>query len=308
MSLFRRSVGPPASLPDETVERYVAAIRASIDPDPLFRRRLRGHVLNRYVATREGISPRSAAREMGRIGRAVLYASFALSLSVTGVMAASQQSVPGDPFYQLKREIEALRVQILPAHLHDELAASALRARIVELDRLAVAGNWDAVARHATAVEEAYSVVLSFGGNAGELLDRLTVAGALLDQLPAQAREVVADVLAGVPGVGPGDNAGTPGHGRDHGVVPAGQGGGPSPHPASTPRPDPAMAQTPMPSPPPRPTNPPQAQEQPTPPAQLPPPAPRTPTPAPPTPPELGSQGSTGGQDREPSVSPRATP
>ena len=55
MSLFNDTLRPPAILSDQAVERYLAAIRAEIEPDPFFRRRLRGQVMNRFVATREGM-------------------------------------------------------------------------------------------------------------------------------------------------------------------------------------------------------------------------------------------------------------
>ena len=65
MSLFRTSLRPPAILSDEAIERYVEAIRHELQPDPLYRRRLRGMVLNRYVAAREGaiasVRPRARA-------------------------------------------------------------------------------------------------------------------------------------------------------------------------------------------------------------------------------------------------------
>jgi hypothetical protein len=213
-------------------------------------------------------------------------------------MAASQQSIPGDPFYPLKRQIEHVRMHVLPPHLRDELAASELRARIVELDRLAEAGNWDAVARHAGAVEDAYAVLLSLGADAGELNYRLVVAIALLDQLPAQAREVVADVLADLHGVGPGDDAGTSGRGRHHGGVPpdVSGDGGPSERPASTPPSEPRTA---------APASEPTASSEPVKPLRTPEqpsPAAPSPTPAQPTTtaqPSPSDQGSRGRQDRQ---------
>jgi hypothetical protein len=254
VSLFRSSLRPPAPLSDEAVEHYVAAIRASIQPDPLFRRRLRGHVLNRHVAAREGIGHRRVAREMSRIGRAVLYASFALSLSVTGAMAASQQAIPGDVFYPVKLQIEELRLRALPEDLHDELAGYVLAERVAELDRLAEAGDWSAVERHAASVQAAYDEVLAQGvATSEQVTDGLAVAGALLERLPEQARAVVEGVLAELPGVGPEDQAGTPDARRDHGgESDRGSGsGGPS---------EPGGADRPEPTPKPEPTKPPQAQ------------------------------------------------
>ena len=254
MSLFRSALRPPAPLSDEAVERYVAAIRAGIQPDPLFRRRLRGHVLNRHVAAHEGIGPRRAASEMGRVGRAVLYASFALSLSVTGAMAASQHAIPGDLIYPVKLQIEQLRLRALPEDLHDELAGYMLAERIAELDRLADAGAWSEVAQHAVAVRAAYDEVLAQDGGSSEAVtDGLEAAGVLLDRLPEQARSAVEGVLADLPGVNPGDHAGAPGAGRDHGGEPPGhsQGNGPA---------NPGGSDASSATPKPKPTTPPQAE------------------------------------------------
>ncbi len=253
MSLFRSSLRPPAPLSDETVERYVAAIRASIDPDPLFRRRLRGHVMNRHVATREGIGPRRATREMGRIGRAVLVASFALSLSVTGAMAASQQSIPGDIFYPMKLQLEDLRMRVLPDDLHDELAGHVLAERIAELDRLAAGGDRIAIEAQVDAIAAAYEAVLELGGP-DSLADGLSVASSLMDRLPEQARIAVEAALADLPGFRPGDSAGTRGTGRDHGGEPPGHSEGRGPR-------DPAASDAPAATPKPQPTKPPQASE-----------------------------------------------
>ena len=72
-------------------------------PDPFFRRRLRSEVLNRWVATREGLAPVPErpwiGREMGRLGRACLYATVALGVSAASVLGVSQESVPGQPLY-----------------------------------------------------------------------------------------------------------------------------------------------------------------------------------------------------------------
>lgn len=160
MSLFKGSLRPPATLSDEAIERYLAAIRAEVEIDPLFRRRLRGQVVNRYVATRDGTGARERQRHMGTLGRAVLYASFSLAVSVTGVLAASQEALPGELLYPFKRQVERLRVQILPDPFHAELAAYALSERIGEMDRLADASDWDRVARLATVVEAGYAELL----------------------------------------------------------------------------------------------------------------------------------------------------
>jgi hypothetical protein len=281
VSLFGSSIRPPAPVSDEAIERYLAAIRAQLDPDPLFRRRLRGHVVNRFVAAREGLATRwGPAREMSRIGRAVLYASFALSAGVTGAMAASEQAVPGDVLYPLKLQIEDLRERVVPDRLQDELAAYALAQRIDELDRLAAAGNWAAVAHQVEAVEAAYLAVLSLSPDAASLEEDLAVATRLLEQLPDRALAAVERAMGDVPGLGSKANGGGPaspgsggGRGRPEDAA-AGSGGapggqapvGPSKEPGSepsrgpseradaTPRPQPQAMRTPRPSRTPAPT------------------------------------------------------
>ncbi len=208
MSLFRSTLRPPAILSDEAIERYVHAIRAEIEPDPLFRRRLRGQVVNRHVAVREGIAAhgarRTAARSMGRIGRAVLYASFTLAVSVTSVMAASQNAMPGDLLYTLKRQVEELRVRVVPAHLHDELALMELSERIEELGVLADRTEWLLMVEVAEAVEHDYVAFLRTHPHAseGSMSRQVVVLNALLERMPVTARTAVEDVLLGLPGMG----------------------------------------------------------------------------------------------------------
>lgn len=197
MSLFRGTIRPPAILSDEAVERYLAAIRAEIRPDPLFRRRLRGEVMNRYVAAREGIGATPARRSMGTLGRAVLYATFTLAVTTTSVLAASQEALPGDLLYPLKRHIETLRVQVLPAHLRDDLAALSLAERINELAHLAERGEWSLVAMQAGVVEREYHAFLLLADAAPQgSNDRyLTVLAGLVERLPDEARAAVEAVI-----------------------------------------------------------------------------------------------------------------
>ncbi|HEX6656271.1 MAG TPA: hypothetical protein VF153_08680, partial [Candidatus Limnocylindria bacterium] len=106
-----------------------------IQPDPLFRSRLRSVVVNRYVAAREGLAlPPSTlpvtVRQMGVLGRGVLVASVMTALGVTAVGAASQGSVPGDALYGVKLELEQIRMALAPASLRDDLAAMALDERL----------------------------------------------------------------------------------------------------------------------------------------------------------------------------------
>lgn len=141
-----------------------------IQPDPMFRRRLRGQVLNRHVATREGLFPAPPAvatararRDVGMLGRGVLYASLLTAMSVTAVGAASQDSLPGDALYGVKLQLEEIRMQIAPPGLRDDLAAMALDARLREVELLAEAGRWalvdDAAARAVQAENQLAAII-----------------------------------------------------------------------------------------------------------------------------------------------------
>jgi hypothetical protein len=196
MSLFRDALRPPAILSDQAIERYLAAVRAELAPDPLFRRRLRGQVMNRYVAAREGIVETPQRRSMGRVGRAVLYASFALAATTTSVLAASQEAVPGDLLYPLKRHVESLRVQVLPAHLQDDLAAYELAERIDELGVLAARGDDARVAGLAAIVGRDYEAFVEISqATPGSDTDRLMVLSALIERLPEPAQAAIAEVV-----------------------------------------------------------------------------------------------------------------
>lgn len=195
MGLFRSELRPRATTSDDAVERYLAGLRTALQPDPLFRRRLRGRVMNEFVARREELV-RPPRATMGRLGRAVLYASVTLMLGVSTAMAASQGAIPGDPLYPVKRQIEELRLQALPAALHEELVADALAERIEELGRLAELGRWDAVAIHADAVEAEYGDLSAAIAVASVPMERhLVVLGELLDRLPERARSGIERVI-----------------------------------------------------------------------------------------------------------------
>jgi hypothetical protein len=192
VSLFRSSVRPAAVLSDEAVERYLAAVRAHVDPDPAFRRRLRGVVLNQFVATREGSHAGLVPRAMGRLGRSVLYASFALGVSVTGVMAASEVAVPGDALYPLKRAIEDLRVDVLPEQFADELVVYELNERFSELAVLVERDDEARVEALAVEVATEYASVITKAAADGEPLDRRTeILTSLIARLPEGARVAI---------------------------------------------------------------------------------------------------------------------
>src|SRR5687768_8494079 len=213
MSLFRDSLRPPPLASDEAVRRYLIAIRAQLEPDPLFKRRLRGVVVNHFVATREGVArPARRASGMGRIGRACLYASVALALGVGGVMGVSRGALPGELLYSVKLQMEDLRVAILPAHLHDDLAVSRLSARINELGRLTAAGDWVHAASLAAAISDGYDELRALGVTdataEGMLAQRLEVLKGLMDRLPPQAEAAIDRAMQHAPGL----NGTAPGH------------------------------------------------------------------------------------------------
>ena len=191
---------------EEAVRRYVA-IHRDLEVDPLFRRRLRSTVMNRFVAQREGeaIAEGPRTRRMGRLGRACLWATLATALSVGGVMAASDASVPGDLLYPLKRSIEEMRIEVAPAHRHDELALYALTERIDELSRLIEAGATSRATALASSIREAYARLAESSNGAAVGTDRiasqLTRLVAVLDRAPVGARRAIERAMGGAPGL-----------------------------------------------------------------------------------------------------------
>ena len=267
MSLFQRQIRPPAILSDQAVERYLAAVRTEISVDPLFRRRLRGTVVNRFVAERESRKVGTPRRRMGGLGRSVLYASFALSVSVSSAMAASQGAAPGDALYALKIQIEHLRLEALPANLHDDLAAHSLGERIHELGVLAERGDWARVATQAAAVEAEYRHFMATTDDEGSPDRYLLVLTSLLERLPDRAQLAIQDVLDGVGdasgkvdrgqgqgrGAGSGATSGDSGTGGETGDGPAASDPAtlePTPRPSRPERPDqtPRTSKSPRPS------------------------------------------------------------
>jgi hypothetical protein len=221
MSLFRDSVRPPPLASDAALRQYIEFVRADIEPDPLFRRRLRGMVTNRLVAAREGGLPatRSRGRAMGRVGRAGLYASVALVASVGVTMAASLSAVPGDPLYGVKLRVEELRVMALPAEFRDDLAIYALSERIDELGRLAQAGKIQQADALLDAIEAQIAVVaamdIAADTESGLLSSRLEVLDTLVDRLPPKVQQAVERAMAGSPGIGKSGPGPATGHGQD---------------------------------------------------------------------------------------------
>ncbi|HEX2194644.1 MAG TPA: hypothetical protein VHK63_06795 [Candidatus Limnocylindria bacterium] len=147
------------------VERLERAFRG-IEPDPLFRRRLRAVVVNRYVAGPEGMGHHGSAtpaRRMGSLGRSALYASLAVALGTSAAGAASQDSLPGDALYGVKLRLEEIRMQVAPPSLRDDLAALVLAERVEELELLTAAGRWHLVPVAAAHVHRAEAVLNTLG-------------------------------------------------------------------------------------------------------------------------------------------------
>jgi len=285
LSLFTNPIRPAPIASDAAVRRYIDAIRRQIEPDPLYRRRLRGEVVNRFVAQKQGVAL-TAVRghsRMGALGRACLYASFALGVSVTGVMAASDAAIPGDLLYPLKRGIETVRLDVLPEQYRDELAAYALSERIGELSQLVEAGEMARASAFADSVHDAYDRAVAESDDPEALAQRIDRQVARLEDvissMPAQARADIESAMVGAPGLtldawqpgGTGSGAGPassggqgsgfgPGRSTGQGPTGASGAGGPpdddpspeaTPEPERTPKPDrtPRPAATPRPEP-----------------------------------------------------------
>ena len=263
MSILSKPLRPSSTTADDAVRRYIAVARRHAEPDPLFRRGLRGTIMNRHVAVREGaIAPRAARRasRTGRLGRACLYASFAMAVSVGGAMAASERALPGELLYPLKRSIESLRLEVLPQQFHDELVADALSARIQELAVLLDAGEVALAASVSDDVRESYEALLALGvgedARRGLLQARFAQLEAMLARLPDAARTAVERATVGTrpfnaaPGLGTGPEPGSPVQGEgprgplnEDGA--AGQGTERPTNPARTPEPQPSATPKP---------------------------------------------------------------
>ena len=290
--LDRRS--PPVR-PDDPVARLVARSSGRLRPNPAYRRRLRGRVMNQYVAIREGLLLPAPRQRMTSIGRAVLYSSFALAVSVTTVGAASTSSLPGDPLYPVKRQIEQVRIDIAPDWVQPTLLAMALDNRLSEVEALAQAGRWALVPGAVGEVARAEGALSGAqGAIAPSELERLSrhasVLAALIESAPTSARAGLERAMAASRGAstshaGGGGangnasgNAGSPGSSGTSGGA---SGAKPSPAPVGAP------SKAPKPTAPPKPT-----------PSAAPAPTAQEPTPAPSLPTQAGhgpaSQGKSG--------------
>jgi hypothetical protein len=192
LGLARRRAWEP--LDEAFAERLERSLRR-LEPDALYRRRLRGSVLNHFVATREGlVQPSRGRREMGALGRGVLYASLAVVLSTSAAGVAAAESLPGDPLYPVKLQYEEIRLHMAPPAIRADLMAMALDERLDELEALARAGRWSHVAGAAQGVAEAEERLAGVRGAPGqaavdELTEHAAVLEALVDRAPPAARD-----------------------------------------------------------------------------------------------------------------------
>jgi hypothetical protein len=193
--LLRR---PPEPLADDAALRAVRRALSGDELDPSFRRRLRGVVVNRYIAERNAPQPRR--REMGKLGRAVLYASVALALGVTVAGAVSQESIPGDPLYLLKRRIEEIRLRVAPDSVRGLVLGMVLDERVDELRGLAQDRAWGAVPRAAEDVIATGSLLEEAGLEASpaeraSIALRAAAVESLVEDAPASVQAAVATAV-----------------------------------------------------------------------------------------------------------------
>lgn len=148
---------------DDSVVRLMRHASKTIEPDALYRRRLRGELLNLHVALREGLAAPRRTRVMSTIGRAVLLASLTLAVSVTAAGAAAQSAIPGELLYPVKRQLEGIRLQLASGPARGDLLEMAVAERLEEVERLANAGEWTLLSAATGDLTAAEGVLISAG-------------------------------------------------------------------------------------------------------------------------------------------------
>jgi len=205
----------PSVQPDDPIARMIARTAGRLRPEHEYRWRLRGRVVNQYVAEREGLVKHAPRRpEMGRVGRAALYASLGLAISVSAVGAASSGALPGDPLYGLKRQVEELRMEISPPSVRPMLAAMAVEERLSEVELLAAAGSWTRVALAEHELDGAVATMHGMGASLpadeiAHLARHTQILAELLANAPASARAGLERALVASAGAGAGANQGS---------------------------------------------------------------------------------------------------
>ena len=207
--------GQPTVTPDDPIARMIARTTERIHPARAYRWRLRGRLVNQYVAVREGLVPLAPGRtaRMGSLGRAVLFASVGLAISVSAVGAASSSALPGDPLYAVKRQVEELRMEIAPASVRPALAAMALEERLSEVEQLAAAGEWSRVALGEQELDAAVATLRGLGTSltadeVAELTHHTQALTLLLARAPAAAQPGLERALVASVGVAATANSG----------------------------------------------------------------------------------------------------
>jgi hypothetical protein len=147
---------------------------------------------------------------MGRLGRAVLYASLGVALTATAAGAAAQESLPGDLLYTAKLRLEEIRIEIAPASVRVDLAAIAVEERLAEVETLAAAGEWARVYSAAPMLDAAVDRLAAFGlpNDAAQLRGvqrHAAVLTELLQDAPAAAQAGLERALGASTGGGAGE-------------------------------------------------------------------------------------------------------
>jgi hypothetical protein len=192
LAQLRRQLPPEP--PDESTVARLRAVMAELDPDPLFRRRLRGRLLNNYVAVHEGMrpAPPSVSRR-GKVGRAALYAGLTVAIGATAVGAASRDALPGDPLYGAKMAIEQLQMELAPAGVKSALHAASVEERLDELAQLAARGDWTHAAASTRQVAAELQGIQAAGGaptaEQDRIAHRLAVLTVVFEAAPPAARD-----------------------------------------------------------------------------------------------------------------------
>lgn len=266
--------------PEDPIVRTMLRHGTELEPDPRFARRLRGIVLSRHVATREGYGvPVRQRTPMTPIGRGVLIGTVLVAMSAGSVGAFSQAALPDDPLYPLKLRLEALRMAIAPADLQDDLLRLALDERVSELRRAADAGRWAAAEEAAWRVAVTEVQLIQLHGMTPAVAQRIAAHLHAIDQVmahaPAHAAARVAERLNPARDALQAGSRNANGGSANGGNANGGGSSAPTRSVEPTPRPRPSRTPTPVPthapaapSARPAPTEAPAATPRPTPPSQ----------------------------------------
>jgi len=199
---------PPPEPPDEATVARLRTAMTELDPDPLFRRRLRGRLLNSYVAVHEGMRPApTSVSRTGTIGRAALYAGLTVAIGATAVGAASRNALPGDPLHGAKMAIEQLGMELAPAGVQPALQAASVEERLDELAQLAARADWAHAAATTRQVAAELQRIEAAGGaptvDQARIAHRLAVLTAVFEAAPPAARDGLQRAIV-APAEGPG--------------------------------------------------------------------------------------------------------